>query len=259
MNIEFENNFQLKYMVQRFPAPTLIDTPAAVQEWRQAWLQALGSWHSPYKAVVDCSKLSLPADDEAIRKALDVMLRFFKGFHLRDAVGFGLAADSGHEALPFPVLATEDEAFVTAGIRQPKTREASDFRSTIQLQNHFQTHVVELSFLEPVRIAQKEQVQTLKSKLMNNLMQWHSKWSLLIDCTNLEIDAAVDRDFDLLFRALRGFFLKTAVGYAPRSPKETYPFDVYRARHRAVAILEGEGNFSGDKADCQSRRPPPAS
>lgn len=254
MDLEFDSNYQLKYMVQRFKAPTVLHDVSTVQAWRQAWLQALSSWHSPYKAVIDCRNLSINSLDESIPKNLAVMLKFFKGFHLREAVGFGLAPNRGLEALPFQVFATEEEAFVAAGIRQPKQREATDFRSTIHLQNHFQTHVVELSFTEPVEINLKDQVLTLKSKLTNNLMQWHSKWSLLIDCSNLEISAALDHEFDLLFKALRGFFLKQAVGYSPRSPKHEYPFDVYRARHRAVALLEGEGNFSGDKAECQSRR-----
>lgn len=254
MDIEFDNNFQLKYMVQRFRAPTTIDTPNAVQAWRQAWLQALSSWHSPYKAVIDCTNLSILNSDERIVKDLAVMLKFFKGFHLREAVGFGPLSEQGLDALPFQVFGSEEEAFIAAGVRQPKKRDATDFRSTIHLQNHFQTHVVELSFAEPVSIATKEQVQILKSKLTNNLMQWHSKWSLLVDCSNLEIDAALDQEFELLFKALRGFFLKEVVGYSPRSPQHGYPFDVYRARHRAVALLEGEGNFSGDKAECQSRR-----
>lgn len=257
MNIEFDNNYQLKYMVQRFATATIIDTPASVQQWRQAWLQALSSWHSPYKAVIDCSKLKVASGDAQVTKDLATMLRFFRGFHLRDAIGFGLTQGAGHESLPFKVLGSEEDAFVEIGIRQPRQREASDFRATIQLQNHFQTHVVELSFLEPVRVDTKDHVKTLKSKIMNNLMQWHSKWSLLIDCSNLEIDPSIDPDFDLLFRALKGFFLKTVVGYSPRSAKDSYPFDVYRSRHRAVALLEGEGNFSGDKAECQSRRKAP--
>lgn len=257
MKLEFDNNYQLKFMVQRFVTPTVIDTSSAVQEWRQAWLQSLTSWHSPYKAIIDCANLQIIASNDQIIKDLAVMLRFFKGFHLREAVGYGLTLGYGHEHLPFKVLPTVEEAFSEVGIRQSGKRETTDFRSTIQLQNHFQTHVVELNFTEPVVINTKDQVKILKSKIMNNLMQWHSKWSLLIDCANLEIDTEVDAEFDLMFRALKGFFLKTVVGYSPQSPSAAYPFDVYRARHRAVALLEGEGNFSGDKAECQSRRKAP--
>ena len=152
------------------------------------------------------------------------------------------------------MLKSEEEAAIEAGIRQPKTREPTDFRSSIQLQNHFQQHTVEMSFSIPVVIDQKAQVQTLKSKLMNNLMQWHSKWSLLVDCANLEVAPVVHEDFEKMLATLRGFFLKQAVGYAPRIAKENYPFEVYRVRHRAAAVLEGEGNFSGDKADCKSRK-----
>src|SRR5690606_2603525 len=108
----------------------------------------------------------------------------------------------------------------------------SDFRSAIQIQNHFRQHVMEVGLAGPVVISETEQVQILRSKIMNNLTQWHSKWSLLFDCTNLEIDPATHPQWELMFRAFRGFFMKDVVGYSPKGPKETYPFPVYRARHR---------------------------
>lgn len=33
-----------------------------------------------------------------------------------------------------------------------------------------------------------------------------------------------------------------------------YPFEVFLARHKAAAQLESEGLFSGEDADCQSRK-----
>ena len=256
MNVEFENDFQQKIMTQSFKEPVTIAKTSDALQWRAAWLKALTSWHSPYKCLVDCTNLTLAQGEQGdeIKKSLDVMIKFFNGFFLRKIVGFGLDEAKGHALLPFPVLSTYEEAAEEIGIRTAKKRDPTDFRATIQLQNHFPTHTVELNFSEPVTISTKEQMAVLKSKLMNNLMQWHSKWILLIDCLNLEIAPEMDPEFDKLWKGLRGFFMKQVIGYAPRGPKDTYPFDVYRARHKAVAFIEGEGNFSGDQADCKSRR-----
>jgi hypothetical protein len=114
--------------------------------------------------------------------------------------------------------------------------------------------VVELSFSADAVIDTKEKLQTLRSKLTNNLMQWHSAWSLLIDCTHLEIAAELHADWELMLKFFRGFFLKEVLGYSPKSKELTYPFQVYRARHNAAGRLEGEGLFSGEDADCKSRK-----
>jgi hypothetical protein len=214
---------------------------------------ALSSWHSPYKVLVDCGSIRVENDSSVI-KALDLMVRFFNGFFLRSIVGFGRKEGSGHDLLPFPVYDTLEEASASLGLRVRGTSEPTDFRSTIQLQNHFQQHTVELTFSQPVVIKSPEEVATLRSKLSNNLMQWHSKWSLLVDCTNLEVDPAAKPAMERLLTVLKGLFMKTAIGYSPRVPAEQYPFPVYRARHRAAAALTGEGNFSGDQADCKSRK-----
>lgn len=253
MTVQIENDFQQKIMTQGFASPTVLATPADVQAWRSTWMSGLSSWHSPYKVLIDCSQLTV-GDDPAVAKALDVMVRFFNGFFLRKIVGYGLTPGRGHEHLPFPVHATVEEAAVDLGIRQPKERVATDFRSTIQLQNHFQQHTIELNFAQPVVIETKEQVETLKSKLMNNLMQWHSKWSLIVDCANLEVAPDALPHMTKMLAVLKGFFMKQAIGYSPRGAKESYPFPVFRARHRAAAELEGEGNFSGDDANCRSRK-----
>lgn len=253
MKVLFEHDYQKKLMTQVFEAPVELALPRDVLGWRSQWTQALGSWHSPYKLLVDATNLTIQ-DTPEVRKALETMVKFFQGFYLRQVVGYGFDAAKGHAALPFTTLPTEEEAAIELGVRVPAKREPTDFRSTIQLQNHFQTHTVELNFAEPVKIETKEQVATLRSKLTNNLMQWHSKWSLMIDCTNLEISPDVDEEFDKMWKVLKGFFMKQVIGYSPKAARDSYPFDVYRARHKAAAFIEGEGNFSGDKADCKSRR-----
>lgn len=253
MKIQIENDFQQKIMSQAFDAPWALGGDADVQIWRSAWMDGLKSWHSPYKLMVDCSNLTVK-DDEATKKSLDRMVKFFKGFFLREVIGFGKKDGQGHEFLPFEVKDTEEQAAEAVGIRVRTARAATDFRSTIQFQNHFRQHVIELNFSEPVKLTSKDQIATIRSKLTNTLMQWHSKWSLLVDCTNLEVDAAVKADLDRMLTVMKGFFMKTVIGYSPKGPKEQYPFEVYRSRHKAAAVLEGEGNFSGDEADCKSKK-----
>ena len=249
----FEHEYQKKLMIQRFTEPCTLAVSADVQAWRSAWMGALSSWHSPYKVLVDCSELSIENAPDVV-KGLDLMVRFFNGFFLRKIVGFGRKDGKGHEFLPFPVLATEEEAAVELGIRVRESKEPTDFRSTIQFQNHFQQHTVELSFSQPVVIRTAEEVGILRSKLSNNLMQWHSKWSLLVDCANLEVAPEARPLLERMLVVMRGFFMKQAIGYGTKSSAESYPFKVFRARHKAAAELQGEGNFSGDKADCKSRK-----
>jgi len=256
MELKVENNFQHKYMRMSFSEPVIIASTADVQAWRSQWMAALKSWHSPYKALIDCSQITV-ADPPApeVQKALQTMLKFFEGLFLRQAAGFGLDPSRGHGHLPFPVAVTDEEAQASLGIRGPKEKGApADFREAIQTQNHFQQHVIEIGFSVPVVVDDKTKIEALKSKLTNNLMQWHSKWSLMIDCANLEISEDMVAPFDLLVRYLRGFYMKEIIGYMPRVSKEKYPFEVFRARHNAAARLESEGNFSGEDADCKSRK-----
>src|SRR4051794_16545916 len=141
MNLQFEHDYQQKIMTQVFAEPTTLATAADVQAWRSAWMGQLSSWHSPDKVLVDCTQLTV-GDAPQVAKALDVMVRFFNGFFLRKIVGHGLNDAQGHKHLPFPVLQSIDEAAVELGIRTPKNRAPTDFRSTIHLQNHFQQHTV---------------------------------------------------------------------------------------------------------------------
>jgi hypothetical protein len=252
-SLAFEHEYQKKLMIQRFTEPLTIATAQDVQSWRSAWMGALSSWHSPYKVLVDCQHLTV-TDTPDVVKGLDLMVRFFKGFFLKKIVGHGFQEGRGHHLLPFLVLPSEDDAAVELGLRVRDTKEPTDLRSSIQFQNHFQQHTIELSFSQPVILATAQDVGVLRSKLSNNLMQWHSKWSLLIDCANLEIAPDARQAFERFLTVMGGFFMKAAIGYAPKGAPESYPFKVYRARHRAAAELTGEGNFSGDKADCKSRK-----
>lgn len=257
LSIRFEHDYQQKIMYQFIDPGSSIDHPRDVLAWRQQWMQELKSWHSPYKCLIDATHMTLNANGPEIIEVVQRMKTFFEGLFLKKAVM--LCPDEAiREKLsgwPFETCATEDLAHQAVGIRTssvPKTQ--TDFRSLITLQNHFAQHVIELSFAEPCSFDSKEKVAILKSKLMNNLMQWHSKWNLLIDCSNLSWSQEINDDWQQVERFLTGLFMKVVIGYSPRGDASQYPFKVYRSRHKAVADLESEGFFMGNTADCKSKK-----
>jgi len=255
MALKIENDFQQKIMQQYFDEPFVIANSKDVLKWRTEWMNALKMWHSPYKALIDCTNLDIKSDVESNKRDLERMVKFFEGFYLKKVVGFGYDVGKGHDLLPFPVYKTEEEGCKEIGIRTALQKPAAgDFRSNIQIQNHFKQHSMEITFNESVAIDSKEKLQQFRDKITNNLRQWHSKWNLLIDCSNLEMTQEVGEDFKSMVRYFSGLFLKKVVGYSPKGDKSQYPFEVYRVRHKAAAVLEAEGAFSGDEADCVSRK-----
>ncbi|MBQ48746.1 MAG: hypothetical protein CMP10_15210 [Zetaproteobacteria bacterium] len=256
MKIKFESDYQNRILNISFEERVSLNTSDDIMHLRQVWLSSLSSWHSPYKAMIDCQNLEISNDIE-VEKALQRLEAFMKGFFLKKAVGWGFKSPDFEKVFPWDTYPTEDEAAKGLGIRTRKSKQPSDFRENIQIQNHFRQHVVEISFDQDANIDTVEKVEILKSKMTNNLMQWHSKWSLMVDCQHLNMDPKTHQSFNHLVQFLRSFFMKTIIGYSPKGDKSQYPFKVYRSRHRAAAILEGEGNFSGDDADCNSRKAKP--
>ncbi|MBC7659606.1 MAG: hypothetical protein H7249_07845 [Chitinophagaceae bacterium] len=255
MNIKFEHDYQNKIMTQAFVETVVLKTDADVQAWRQLWMDALKSWHSPYKSVIDGRNLTVDssADKDAIKAAFGRLEKLMSGFFLKKAVIFGVDPELA-AVIPFDSFADEDAALEAAGVRTRVAREPGDFRSSIQFQNHFRQHVVEMSFAADAVIDSKEKMQILRSKLTNNLMQWHSAWSLLIDCSQLEIKDECFAEFESMVKFLSGFFLKEVYGYQPKAKDLAYPFKTYRARHNAAGRLESEGLFSGEDANCKTRK-----
>ena len=255
MSIQFEHDYQNKIMTQAFTEPFVLSSDQDVQVWRQLWMDALKSWHSPYKSVINGEKLALGsgADKEQIKAAFLRLEKLMNGFFLKKAVIFGLDPELA-AVVPFDSYASEEAAMEAMGVRTREKREPGDFRSGIQLQNHFRQHVVELSFGADTVIDTKEKVQILRSKMTNNLMQWHSAWSLLVDCSQLEIKEEVFPEIEAMLKFFKGFFLKEVFGYQPKAKELVYPFKTYRARHNAAGRLEAEGLFSGEDANCQSRK-----
>jgi hypothetical protein len=183
------------------------------------------------------------------------MMKFFEGLFLRSITGFGFDLAKGHNFAPFNIVSTFEDAQKEAGVRGMRDPHAPvDFRGAVQFQNHFAQHVIEMTFSEDVNIDSKEKIEIIKSKLTNNLMQWHSKWSLLIDCSRLQFSPSIKEDWGKMEKFFKGFFMKTSIGYSPLvGERDNYPFAVYRARHTAVAKLENEGMFMGNEALCRSK------
>lgn len=252
MEIEFESDHKAKVLYVSFKDRVSLNSPEALKEFRRQWTDALKSWHSPYKACLDLSNVELQEPMALdVKKALELMFRYLSGLFLKSTIAFG----QSRLDLPFTCVASREEALNLLGLRPQLNSDKSDFRSLISLQNHFQTHCVELSFTQPVVLASSDQLKILKSKLTNNLMQWHSKWNLLIDCTHLQIEPSLDEGWNKLESYFRGFFMKKILGYSPANSKAEYPFQIFRSRHRAAAALEAEGFSAGDTAQCRTKKP----
>lgn len=253
IELEYENDFKQKILHQRFTSLAEIETKEDVQQWRNSWTEALKSWHSPYKCLIDCSQLKISNDE--VKKPLDLMFKFFKAFFLRKTVGYGLKPTFNHHLLPFEVVEDLATAEGKIGIRKGSSQiNKDDFRSLIRLENHFKEQIMELSFDANVEINEKKQIQVIKSKLTNQLMMWHSPWNLLLDCSNFKISSQLNQDFLKSLQFFKGFFLTNIIGYQPADTTANYPFKVFRSRHKAVLELEKTGSFVGDIANCSTRK-----
>ena len=247
--IDFNPDFQRKLLTQSFAAGSELRSIADVDSWREQWMEQLASWHTPYKALIDCQNLSVTTSDaDSLRPALAQMYSFFQKFFLRKVACYNATAE--HQVLPFSQFATTKEAYEFLGVRQPRTGVSNDLRSQVILQNHFQQQVVELGFSQDFHLDTEDKYLILKSKLANNLAQWHTHWSLLIDCANFTVNPSYCDKFDALIDFLRRYFLQKVVGY--NGKQANFSFQVFRSKHRAALALESaDVNKSGDEAHCR--------
>jgi len=250
--IRFENHLNLRVMEVQFPEGYALANANDLQELRKAWMGALKSWHSPYTLLWDARDFQI---DDAMRPAFEKMLSFFKGFFMRRIVGFCEEGKAPPD-LPFEVIPGYEAAAKETGLGREGglKRDLADLRSRIQIDNDFTAHVMDISFLAETNLSGAKDIDIFKSKLTNILMQWHTPYSVLINCVNLRFDAEAKEAFARLERFLKGFFCKSILGYAPVDAKETYPFRTHRSRHLAAGEVEHEGLTSGDKANCSTRK-----
>ena len=251
LELDFQHDFQRRCMLQVFAKGSKINSEQHVKQWKQLWMNELASWHTPYKAIIDCQYLAI-GTDQGLQPAFIEMIKFLKKLFLRKVAGFNYRPALNHDALPFPVLDKLNDAENELAIRASRRTIGGDLRSQVIIQNHFRQQVVELSFSEPFVVDNDDKLEIIKSKMTNNLMQWHSKWSLLIDCQNLSI---VDkRGFEQIIDFLKRYFLQKVVGYGRKGKGEDYPFPAYRSKHKAALSLESAAGVAGDEAHCRSQR-----
>lgn len=259
MKLTFENDFQKKFMIQTFEDDVVFDGKKSLLTWKSKWLEALSKWHSPYKCIVHLPKVGGFAEEaakEEFHNEAKKLIQFFKGFFLIKIVGVYKSEniDEIRELFPFEVVENFEMACEKAGYRLQKlSKAAATLREQIKIENHFRQQVVEMSFDPNTVIQKKSDIAIVKAKLTNNLMQWHSPWNLLIDFDNLEVSEGLEEEINSLIRYLKGFFLKSVTGYGIKGDLTYIPFKIYKSRHKAVALLEREGNFSSDEANCSSR------
>jgi hypothetical protein len=255
MNVHFTSDYQSRVLQVSFPEGTTLASVKDIAAWKQQWLDALKSWHSPYKALIDLSHLQVVGPHDELKAELAKFFVFLKGFFLQRVVGFGALPAELRDFFPFTVHADLDEANKAVGLRQAKTPAGGeDLRQQLHFDNHFPQRVIELTFTQPVCLDSKQKLEILKSKLLNVLMQWHSTWTLLIDCSQLEIPPEHHGEFSKVLDFFRGFFMQEILGYGTRQPKEAFPFPVYRARHIASAKVKSDVPLAGDTANCSTRK-----
>jgi len=231
---------------------TIAGDPADIDArlWKKQWMDELGKWHSPYTLVLVSSQSVTP--DSAAWEFVGRQVEFFKKFFLKKIVLCGpWEVPAGADWI---VCGDLDEALKKAGWRGKKAAVSDDFRSQIQFENFFKQNVIELSFANRVLVDSSKQVQALKSKLTNQLMQWHSPWNLLINCSNLEVSKDQQEAVEAALNNFKKLYMLKMIGYSPLSREAEYPFKVFRSRHKAAAELDSANAIAGDTANCSSRK-----
>lgn len=252
MNVQFENHLSARVVEVHFPEGLKLKNQSELIALRAAWSENLKKWHSPYTCLFDCRILEVKPE---MRPDFEKLIAFFKNFFMRSIVGF---CEEGKppEWSPFEVVEGYDAAVAKTGLARGAglQRDLSDLRSRIQIDNDFNAHVMEISFLADTHLEAASDIMTLRNKIQNILKMWHSPYSIIINCVNLTFSEAAAQEFIRFEKFVKSFFCKNIIGYAPRGEKSTYPFQVFRSRHLAVAELEHNGIQSGAVANCSTRK-----
>lgn len=250
---KFEPHYQRRVLSIEWDEAQRRHTAVEWEILKKAWVAQLKSWHYPYTALVWVREHALQPDDVG---ALRKMVLFLKKFHLRKIHFINetrLFEESETPDWYVHHLNYEEAGLCLEGGAVPKEA-GSDFKSLIQIENDFNAHVMEISFLDHFVLSEKSQIKTLQTKVTNHLKAWHSPYSLLIDCSKWTMSADMTKEFESFLRFLKAFFCKVVLGYSPKGTKEEYPFVTFRSRHLAAAQLEHEGITQGSVANCSTRR-----
>ena len=249
--IRFENHLSARVVEILFPEGYEIATVEHLEFLKAAWSENLKKWHSPYTALFDVRQFRVAPDQ---KEAFERTIKFFKNFFMKKIVGFCLEHETRTD-FPFEVVPGYEAAALTTGLARGGglVRDLADLRSRIQIDNDFNAHVMEVSFLAETFFETAADVEILRSKIQNILMMWHSAYSVLFNCVNMGFSAEGKLAFARTEKFLKAFFCKEIVGYANKFEKDTYPFKTYRGRHLAAGALEHSGIESGAVANCSTR------
>ena len=251
--IVFENHFMPRVMEIRFPEGFAVSSKEDLQNLKSQWMQNIALWHSPYVCLFDMTDFSV---EEGLYSEFFKLVEFFKKFFMKEFIPYAPTPRFLGE-VPFKILPSYEEAIGLTRLA-PKgpalSRNLSDLRSKIQIENDFSNHVIEISFLEETIFTTKEDIEILSSKLKNILMMWHTPYSVMFNCVNCLFEEEAQGAFAKLEKFLLSFFCKKIIGYAPKGLKVSYPFEVVRSRHLAAGQLEHSGLQPGAVANCSSAK-----
>lgn len=252
MNVQFENHMSARVVEIHFPDGLTLHTKADLTALKTAWTENLKKWHSPYTCLFDCRQMEV---SQELRPEFEKLIAFFKNFFMKNVIGFCNAGEVPSWC-PFEVISGYENAVAKTGLSRGAglTRDLSDLRSRIQIDNDFNAHVMEISFLADTHLENGSDVKILRSKVQNILKMWHSPYSILLNCINFTIAPEAHDEFVRFEKFVKSFFCKSIIGYAPRGEKSAYPFQTFRSRHLAAAELEHSGIQSGSVANCSTRK-----
>ena len=249
--IRFENHFMERVMEITFPEGFVLEKDEDLKYLKNQWTRNISLWHSPYTCLFDLENVQI---SESQKQPFLKLLDFFKRFFMKDFIAY-TPSNPFSDRIELKVFSSFDEALskTRLGIEK-KSREPTDLRSSIQIENDFQSHCMEISFLVDTTFKDSKDIDILSSKIKNILMMWHTPYSVLFNCVNCEFEEPAKLAFANLEKFLKAFFCKAIVGYAPKGKKETYPFAMVRSRHLAAGQVEHSGLTAGSVANCSSRK-----
>lgn len=256
--LHFEPDFQKKLLFISLTHEIQLDSPDQWQSLKDQWCENLKLWHTPYKACLDFSKLTISPESAELVAPFFKLIKFFNAFHLRKACIYGL--DYSGE-LPIENLGSFEEAMEFLKVRTGKRMayDPESFRSVVMMENHLAGHIVEVMFAREVVFDSAEKVKDLRGKLTTNLMHWHHGWYLLMDVSAASFTVECDKPLRQMLRFLEGFFMAGAFGYGKKAKDfpSDFPIKIFRTKHQAMVVIkklvDAEASEAADES-CSARK-----
>lgn len=258
--VEFVNHFRERVMEVQLPNGLVLDDEETVRFLSQQWSQNILNWHTPFSCVLDCSHLRIAPGQV---KTFQRFINHLRSFSMKKIIGFCESEAQRLELagveLPFDLALGRDTALRAAGFRKRSSATAAedaDLRDVLQFEHHFDQRVMEVLCLRQVEFSSAAEVAVLRDKFENMVLQWHSPFVLLLDCTSCTFQPEAHAAFADFVGFARSFFCVGIVGFQPCGPRENYPFPTFRTRHRALeqcnALLDDSARAATTGARCRT-------